>query len=142
ISTLSLHDALPIFRPHLDRALSLRRTFLRSVSRSASRNLSFGRVYLTQYSGVSSFEFLLAHVLKLSIAAGGIFFVNWSFLFLRVGIGLGVAALLYLSQRFWYRSLWRVTAHWGRLGLRRGPRLVYVVLLLLMLVTLIRVVII
>ncbi len=67
--------------------------------------------------------------------------MNWSFLFLRVGIGLGVAALLYLSQRFWYRSLWRVTAHWGRLGLRRGPRFVYVVLLLLMLVTLIRVVI-
>lgn len=67
--------------------------------------------------------------------------MNWYFLFLRVGIGLGVAALLYLSQRFWYRSLWRVTSHWGRLWLRLGPRLVYVVLLLLMHVTLIRVVI-
>jgi predicted MPP superfamily phosphohydrolase len=67
--------------------------------------------------------------------------VNWSFLFLRVGIGLGVAALLYLSQRFWYRSLWRVTSHWGRLWLRSGPRFVYVVLLPPMLVTLIRVVI-
>lgn len=80
-------------------------------------------------------------MLKLSFAAGGIFIVNWYFLFLRVGIGLGVAALLYLSQRFWYRSLWRVTSHWGRLWLRRGPRFIYVVLLLMMLVTLIRVVI-
>ena len=67
--------------------------------------------------------------------------MNWYFLFLRVGIGLGVAALLYLSQRFWYRSLWRVTEHWGRLWLRRGLRSIYVALLLLMLVTLIRVVI-
>ena len=67
--------------------------------------------------------------------------MNWRFLLLRVGIGLGICALVYLSQRFWYRSLWRVTAHWGRLWLRRGPRLAYILLLLLMVVTLIRVVI-
>jgi uncharacterized protein len=67
--------------------------------------------------------------------------VNWHFLFLRVGIGLGICALLYLSQRFWYRSLWRMTSHWGRLWLRRGPRFAYVLLLFLMVVTLIRVVI-
>lgn len=103
--------------------------------------LSFSRVYLTQYAGLSSFEFHPARVLKLSFAAEGIFIVNWYFLFLRVGIGLGVATLLYLSQRFWYRSLWRVTEHWGRLWLRRGPRFIYVILLPLMLVTLVRVVI-
>jgi len=67
--------------------------------------------------------------------------VNWHFLFLRVGIGLAICALLYLSQRFWYRSLWRMTSHWGRLWLRRGPRFAYVLLLFLMVVTLIRVVI-
>jgi uncharacterized protein len=79
-------------------------------------------------------------MLKLCFTAGGII-VNWQFLLLRVGIGLGICALMYLSQRFWYRSLWRVTSHWGRLWLRTGPRLAYVFLLFLMVVTLIRVVI-
>ncbi|PYT67286.1 MAG: hypothetical protein DMG39_24445 [Acidobacteria bacterium] len=67
--------------------------------------------------------------------------VNWHFLLLRVGIGAGICALLYFSQRFWYRSLWRVTGQWGRLWLRRGPRLLYVLLLSLMVFTLVRVVI-
>ena len=67
--------------------------------------------------------------------------VDWRYLILSAGIGLGLCALLYLSQRFWYRSLWRVTAHWGRLWLRRAPRLAYVLLLLLMVFTLVRVVI-
>ena len=65
--------------------------------------------------------------------------MDWHYLFLRVGIGSGICALLFLSQRFWYRSLWRVTAHWGRLWLRRAPRLAYVLLLAAMVVTLIRV---
>jgi len=67
--------------------------------------------------------------------------VSLYYLFLRFGIGSGLAALLFLSQRFWYRSLWRVTAHWGRLWLRLAPRIAYVVLLFLMVATLIRVVI-
>ena len=67
--------------------------------------------------------------------------VNWHFVFLKVGIGLGISTLLFLSQRFWYRSLWRVTAHWGRSWLRRGPRIIYVLLLSLMVATLVRVVI-
>ena len=72
---------------------------------------------------------------------GGIITVDWHYLFLRAGIGLGLCALLYLSQRFWYRSLWGVTEHWGRLWLRRAPRIAYVLLLPLMVFTLVRVVI-
>jgi predicted MPP superfamily phosphohydrolase len=62
--------------------------------------------------------------------------VNWGFLLLRIAIGLSLLTLLYLSQRFWYRAIWRVTAHWGRLPLRVGARLAYIVLLLLVIVTL------
>ena len=46
---------------------------------------------------------------------------------LRVGIGLSILTLLYLSQRFWYRALWRVTANWGRTPLRVGVRVMYLV---------------
>lgn len=62
--------------------------------------------------------------------------MNWGFLLLRIAIGLSLLTLLYLSQRFWYRAIWRVTAHWGRLPLRVGARLAYIVLLLLVIVTL------
>ena len=61
--------------------------------------------------------------------------VNWGFLLLRIAIALSILTLLYLSQRFWYRSLWRVTSHWGRLPLRVGTRLAYVILLLLVIIT-------
>jgi predicted MPP superfamily phosphohydrolase len=69
---------------------------------------------------------------------GDIITVNWGFFLLRVAIGLGVLILLFLSQRFWYRALWRVTSHWGRNSLRGGIRLAYVVLLLLMAATIAR----
>jgi predicted MPP superfamily phosphohydrolase len=62
--------------------------------------------------------------------------VNWSFLLLRIAIGLSILTVLYLSQRFWYRAIWRVTSHWGRLPLRVAARLGYVVLLLMVIVTL------
>ena len=61
--------------------------------------------------------------------------MNWGFLLLRVAIGLGILALLFFSQRFWYRALWRVTSHWGRVTLRVGARFVYVLLLLLIIFT-------
>jgi predicted MPP superfamily phosphohydrolase len=61
--------------------------------------------------------------------------VNWGFQLLRIAIGLSILTLLFLSQRFWYRSLWRVTSHWGRMPLRVAPRLAYIVLLLLTIVT-------
>ncbi len=35
--------------------------------------------------------------------------------------------VLFLSQRFWYRAIWRVTSHWGRTALRVGVRLLYLV---------------
>ena len=43
--------------------------------------------------------------------------------------------VLFLSQRFWYRALWRVTGHWGRTTLRVGVRLLYLSGLLLIIVT-------
>jgi uncharacterized protein len=75
-------------------------------------------------------------VLNSYFTLGGIHTVNWGFLLLRIVIGLGILTLLFLSQRFWYRALWRVTSHWGRLPLRVSARLAYIVLLLLTIVTL------
>jgi predicted MPP superfamily phosphohydrolase len=57
--------------------------------------------------------------------------VNWGFLFLRIAIGLSILTLLFLSQRFWYRALWRITSNWGRVWLRVGARSAYLILLLL-----------
>jgi len=74
-------------------------------------------------------------MLNLHLRLGGAITVNWGFLLLRIAIGLGILTLLYLSQRFWYRALWRVTSHWGRVPLRIGARLAYIVLLLLVIVT-------
>jgi uncharacterized protein len=74
-------------------------------------------------------------MLDLYFRLGGAVTVNWGFLLLRIAIGLSILTLLFLSQRFWYRALWRVTSHWGRLSLRVAPRLAYIVLLLLTIVT-------
>lgn len=62
--------------------------------------------------------------------------LNSSWILLRSGIGLMILALLFFSQRFWYRALWKVTANWGRLWLRIGLRLLYLVGLLLIITTL------
>jgi uncharacterized protein len=40
-------------------------------------------------------------------------------------IALTILAVLFLSQRFWYRGLWRVTSNWGRVWLRVGARVLY-----------------
>jgi predicted MPP superfamily phosphohydrolase len=74
-------------------------------------------------------------MLNLYFTLGGAITVNWGFLLLRIVIGLSILTLLFLSQRFWYRALWRVTSHWGRLPLRVGARLAYIVLLLLTIFT-------
>jgi len=50
---------------------------------------------------------------------------------LRIVIGLSVLSLLFFSQRFWYRAIWRATSNWGSQGLRVAARLIYVTLLLL-----------
>jgi uncharacterized protein len=57
--------------------------------------------------------------------------VNWSWLLLRIAIGLAVLTLLYFSQRHWYRALWRVSGNWGNTAIRVVIRSVYVLALLL-----------
>jgi predicted MPP superfamily phosphohydrolase len=74
-------------------------------------------------------------MLNLRFVLGGTTNVNWGYLVLRIVIGLGILTLLYLSQRFWYRGLWRVTSNWGRVSLRAGVRLAYLVALLLVIFT-------
>jgi predicted MPP superfamily phosphohydrolase len=49
----------------------------------------------------------------------------WTWVLLRFSIGLSLLTVLFLSQRFWFRALWRVTGHWGRTTLRVGVRLLY-----------------
>jgi len=43
--------------------------------------------------------------------------------------------LLYLSQRFWYRALWRWSGRWGSRPIRAGIRLLYLVGLLLIILS-------
>ena len=57
--------------------------------------------------------------------------MNWTWLLVRSAIGLGVLGLLFFSQRFWYRAIWRVTSNWGSQNLRVAVRLIYVTALLL-----------
>ena len=75
-------------------------------------------------------------VLNLMFVLLGDFTVNWGFLLLRIAIGLSILTLLFLSQRFWYRSLWRITSNWGQVWLRVVARLAYVVILLVVIATL------
>lgn len=64
-------------------------------------------------------------------ASRGLLYLNWTWLLVRTAIGLGIVGLLFLSQRFWYRAIWRVTSNWGSQGLRVAARLIYVTALLL-----------
>jgi len=61
--------------------------------------------------------------------------VNWGWFFLRNGILLTLLTALFFSQRFWYRSLWRMTSSWGTVWLRVLTRVVYVVLLVLIIIS-------
>jgi uncharacterized protein len=67
--------------------------------------------------------------------AKGAWPVNWGYLLLRSGIGMGLLVLVFLSQRFWYQALWRVTSNWGRVWLRLGARLLYLAGLVLIILT-------
>jgi uncharacterized protein len=58
-------------------------------------------------------------------------FVNWGWLLLRSAIALALLILLFLSQRFWYRSIWRTAAKWRVAWLRVAVRFVYVATLVL-----------
>jgi predicted MPP superfamily phosphohydrolase len=55
--------------------------------------------------------------------------VNWGWLLLRGAIALTILTSLFLSQRFWYRSIWRATANWRSVWLRVAMRLLYLALL-------------
>jgi len=63
--------------------------------------------------------------------------VQLSWFVLRTTIALSLFLVLFLSQRFWYRSLWRWSSRWGGRPLRFGIRLLYVVGLLLIIVSLV-----
>lgn len=66
----------------------------------------------------------LGHGILIRLAEGACE-LSWSWILLRSGLAIVVLTLLFLSQRFWYRALWRVTSNWGRLWLRMGARLLY-----------------
>ena len=57
--------------------------------------------------------------------------MNWGWLLLRAILALLILGTLFLSQRFWYRALWRVTANWRAVWLRVTVRLIYISLLIL-----------
>jgi uncharacterized protein len=71
---------------------------------------------------------------KLVFCAGRKEVVNWSWILSRSAIALCALTLLFLSQRFWYRAIWRMTANWGSQVLRIGTRLVYVLTLVLIVI--------
>jgi uncharacterized protein len=60
--------------------------------------------------------------------------VNWAWFLLRSAIGLTVLTTLFLSQRFWYRTIWRVTSRWPSVRLRVAARLVYILAIVLIIV--------
>ncbi len=60
--------------------------------------------------------------------------MNWGYFILRLVIGLAILGLLFLSQRFWYRAIWRNSAKWKYTALRVAVRLVYVLALVFIVV--------
>jgi uncharacterized protein len=60
--------------------------------------------------------------------------VNWGYFILRLVIGLAILGLLFLSQRFWYRAIWRSSAKWKYPALRMAVRLAYVLALIFIVV--------
>jgi uncharacterized protein len=59
-----------------------------------------------------------------------------SWLVLRITIATCLLLVLYLSQRFWYRALWRWSGRWGKQPLRAAVRLAYLAGLLLIIASL------
>lgn len=60
--------------------------------------------------------------------------LNPGWLLFRVIVGLSVLTLLFLSQRFWFRALWRVSRGWGSRAIRVVIRSAYLLVLLLVIV--------
>jgi predicted MPP superfamily phosphohydrolase len=59
--------------------------------------------------------------------------VNWGWFLLRIVLGLTILTTVFLSQRFWYRAIWRTTARWRSGWLRIAARLLYCVAIVLIL---------
>jgi len=59
-----------------------------------------------------------------------------SWLFVRIAIVSFLLLVLFLSQRFWYRSLWRWSGRWGSKYMRTGARALYLSGLLLIIASL------
>lgn len=52
--------------------------------------------------------------------------MNWGWLLLRLAVAFSLLALVFISQRFWYRAIWRCTGNFKNLPLRLAVRLFYV----------------
>jgi uncharacterized protein len=63
--------------------------------------------------------------------------LNWGWILLRIAIGLAILTTLFLSQRFWYRAIWRTTGRWRLNWLRIGARALYCIGLLSVIVALV-----
>jgi uncharacterized protein len=61
--------------------------------------------------------------------------LSWPYFLVRTGLSIAILTVLFLSQRFWYRALWRATSNWGRVWLRMGVRLLYLLGLVLIILT-------
>jgi predicted MPP superfamily phosphohydrolase len=57
--------------------------------------------------------------------------VNWAFFVLRFAAGFSILTLFFLSQRFWHRGIWRVTADFSSKSWRIAVRLAWLALLVL-----------
>jgi uncharacterized protein len=64
--------------------------------------------------------------------------VNWSWFIARGLIGLALISTIFLSQRFWFRAVWRTTARWRATWLRLATRAVYCFALLLVIMSIVR----
>jgi predicted MPP superfamily phosphohydrolase len=51
--------------------------------------------------------------------------VNWGWLLFRIVAALTILTTIVLSQRFWYRAIWRSTGRWRAGWLRIAARLLY-----------------
>ena len=57
--------------------------------------------------------------------------VNWGWFLLRIVIAATILTTIFLSQRFWYRAIWQVSARWSAVWVRVAVRLFYVLGILL-----------
>lgn len=60
--------------------------------------------------------------------------MNWGWLLLRIVMGLTILTTVFLSQRFWYRAIWRTTARWRSRWLRVAARLLYCLAIVLVII--------